>query len=147
MLKLTVGRAVLLLAMLAPCGDRAAMSRPLVSAADWTGIWRGTYVCAQGVTGLFLTVKQSETGDVAAVFRFFAVRENPGVPTGQFDMTGRPAPQGNHLRLAPGEWIAHPPRYLMVGLDGDYDEASGEYSGYVRGPGCTRFVLRRDLIS
>jgi hypothetical protein len=147
MLKLVWTRVVLLAGLATLSGDHSALSRPLISAADWTGIWRGTYVCAQGVTGLFLTVKRSETGDVTAVFHFFAVRENPGVPTGDFDMTGLTGPQGNHLRLSPKAWIMQPSLYLMVGLDGDYDEASGDYAGRVHGPGCGRFVLRRDLVS
>jgi hypothetical protein len=137
---------ILFTAMLALCAERPAVSQPLVSADDWTGIWRGTYVCGQGVTGLFLTVMRSGTSDVAAVFAFFAVPENPGVPKGEFDMMGRPGPQGNHLHLSPRAWITSPPRYLMVALDGHYDEASGEYSGSVYGPACTRFILRRDLI-
>lgn len=134
--------AVLILSAVSP-----AASRPLVSADDWTGVWRGTYVCAQGVTGLFLTVKRLEAGDVAAVFKFFAVPENPGVPSGEFDMAGTPGVEANHLDLFPRQWIRRPPNFVMVGLDGDYDEVTGGYSGEVRGPGCSRFMLRRDVVS
>jgi hypothetical protein len=135
-----------LLALGAAC---PAVSRPLASVDDWIGLWRGTYVCPQGVTGLFLTVRRSSADDVAAVFRFFAVPENPGVPTGEYEMAGQPGPQNNHLQLYPRRWIKAPPRYVMVGLDGDYDEATGEYAGRILGPGgaCTRFILRRDLVS
>jgi hypothetical protein len=146
-MRTTLTSALLLLGLLAPGGDRPALSRPLVAAADWTGVWRGTYVCARGVTGLFLTIKRSETDGLTAVFHFFAVRENPRVPTGEYDMTGTAGPQDNHLQLAPGAWIMQPPHYVTVGLDGTYDEATGDYSGQVRGPGCGRFVLRRDLTS
>ena len=138
--------ATLLAALLGFCIGAPAASRPLVSADDWVGLWRGTYVCAQGVTGLFLTVSRSGQREVTAVFKFFAVPENPGVPTGEFDMTGRLGPQGNHLRLSPDGWIARPPGYLTVELEGDYDDASGEYSGQVWGWGCTRFILRRDAV-
>jgi hypothetical protein len=129
---------------------RPAAARPLVSAEDWAGLWRGTYYCRQGVTGLFLTVRSSQTGDVTAVARFFAIPENPSVPTGEVEMAGRPAapPQINHLNLSPRGWITSPPpRYVLVGLAGDYDEATGDFSGSVLGPGCTRFILRRDLVS
>jgi hypothetical protein len=149
----------LFVTLFALCTHHSAVSRQLVSADDWTGIWRGTYVCAQGVTGLFLTVRRIGESDVTADFAFFAVPENPGVPKGEFDMTGRPGPQGNHLQLSPHAWITRPPHYLMVALDGDYDEASGEYSGRVLGPEasgeysgrvlgptCTRFILRRDVV-
>jgi hypothetical protein len=129
---------------------RPAAARPLVSTEDWSGLWRGRYFCRQGVTGLFLTIRPSETGDVTVVARFFAVPENPGVPTGEVEMAGRPAavPRFNHLDLSPRGWISPPPpRYVLVGLQGDYDEASGEFSGRVLGPGCTHFILRRDLVS
>lgn len=141
-----VARAVFI-AILALCADRPAVSRPLVAADDWTGVWRGTYVCYQGTTGLFLSIKRSGDDDVAAIFTFFAVPENPGVPSGEFEMTGRPGPQSDHLELAPGMWIIRPPGYVTVELDGDYDEASGEFSGRVIAPGCTRFILRRDQVS
>jgi hypothetical protein len=142
--------ATLLMAMLALWADRPAASRSLVSVDAWIGLWRGTYVCNQGVTGLFLTVRRSgaaDVADVAAVFRFFAIPENPGVPTGEYEMAGQPRPQNNHLQLDPRRWINAPPWYVMVGLHDDYDEATGEYSGRVLGPGCTQFILRRDLVS
>jgi hypothetical protein len=129
------------------CAGRSATARTLVSADDWTGTWRGTYVCYQGATGLFLNVKRSGDNEVAAIFSFFAVPENPGVPSGEFEMTGRPGPQGDHLQLFPSAWITRPPGYVMVELDGDYDESSGAYSGRVLAPGCTRFILRRDQVS
>src|SRR5258708_24987024 len=81
--------AALLAALLGFCIGAPATSRPLVSADDWVGLWRGTYVCAQGVTGLFLTVSRSGQREVTAVFKFFAVPGNPGLPTGQFPTYGR----------------------------------------------------------
>jgi hypothetical protein len=128
------------------CAVGPAAARPLVSVDDWIGLWRGSYVCHQGVTGIYLTVQRASDDDVTAVFKFFAVPENPGVPDGEYDMTGWPGPQDNHLQLYSHKWIKAPPGYVMVGLDGDYDEATGEYSGRVRGPGCTRFILRRDVV-
>jgi hypothetical protein len=138
--------ATLVTALLAALCAGHAVARPLVSVDDWVGLWRGTYVCYQGVTGIYLTVRRASDDDVTAIFKFFAVPENPGVPDGEYDMTGWPGPQFNHLQLYYNKWIKAPPGYLMVGLDGDYDEATGEFSGRVRGPGCTRFILRRDLV-
>jgi hypothetical protein len=140
--------SILATALLAACcAGSPAAARPLVTVDDWIGLWRGTYVCYQGVTGIYLTVQRTSDDDVAAVFKFFAVPENPGVPSGEYDMTGWPGPQMNHLQLYQHKWISAPPRgYVMVGLDGDYDEATGDFTGRVRGPGCTRFILRRDLV-
>jgi hypothetical protein len=135
----------MLIAVLALCIGRPAASRPLVSAEDWAGRWRGTYVCPQGLTGVLLNIERSEAGDVSAVFSFFAVPQNARVPSGEWDMAGRAGPQTNHLRLSPTMWIRRPPGWVMVGFDGDYDENSDTYSGSVFGlRGCTRFVLRRE---
>jgi hypothetical protein len=147
MKRITCILMILLTTVLAFGAHRPAASRPLMTADDWVGRWRGTYVCNQGVTGLQLTVRRSETGEVAAVFSFFPVPENPDVPDGAFDMSGKLGPQRNRLQLFGRMWINAPPRYLMVGLDGVYDEATGEYSGSVDGVGCTKFILRRDVVS
>jgi hypothetical protein len=138
--------AALLAVTLALCAGGPAASRPLVSTNDWTGLWRGRYVCAQGATGLILTVRKAGGGNVTAVFKFFALPENPGVPPGEFEMAGRPGPQRNHLQLFPSGWIKEPSGYVMVGLDGDYNESTGEYSGRVTHPSCSQFILHRDLV-
>jgi hypothetical protein len=62
----------LLAGPLALCGNHPAPPRPLVSAADRTGTWRGTYT-------------RSET--VTAVFHYFAVRETQEFRPEIFDMT------------------------------------------------------------
>jgi hypothetical protein len=146
MMKLIMRSAglTMLFVMLALCIDRPAVSRPLVSAEDWVGRWRGTYLCNQGLTGGVLTIERSGADGLAAVFSFFAVPGNIRVPSGTFDMTGQPGPQGNHLRLSPTKWIKRPSGYAMAVLDGDYDESSGAYSGRVILAGCTWFVLRRE---
>jgi hypothetical protein len=132
---------VLVAAVLSPGVDRPAWSA--MSADDWAGLWRGTYVCSQGVTGLNLTIRRVDDKNLTAVFSFFAVPENPGVPSGEFEMTGQVEASG-HLLLYPTEWTRETPGYVSVGLDGAQVPGSGVYRGQVDGGGCGRFLLRRD---
>jgi hypothetical protein len=124
-----------------------AMPATLATPDDWSGSWHGSYVCAQGVTGLSLAIKPSGVRSVTAIFSFYAVPQNPSVPSGEFAMTGRLREAG-HLELLGTAWRRQPSFYVMVDLDGDYDPTSGEYRGHVHGPGgCGLFHLRRDLVS
>ncbi|MBO0766866.1 MAG: hypothetical protein J2P50_20060 [Hyphomicrobiaceae bacterium] len=113
---------------------------------DWSGNWHGTYFCAQGLTGLTLSIKPSGLWSVSAIFSFYAVPHNALVPSGEFAMTGRLQREG-HLGLHATAWRTQPPGYVTVDLDGNYDAISGEYRGHVDGWGCGLFHLRRDLVS
>jgi hypothetical protein len=142
--------AILLLmlgVLLAQLGHSRAWPATLTTPDDWSGSWHGTYVCAQGVTGLTLTIKPSGLRSVTAVFSFYPVPRNPTVPSGEFTMTGDLRQRAGHLQLIADTWTKRPPNYVMVGLDGGYDTISGEYRGRVPLQGCGLFHLRRDLIS
>jgi hypothetical protein len=151
MLKLIMRRAVFGIALVGGAMPPGADSRPLSqtqsSAEDWQGVWRGRYICAQGATALTVTVKPAGARGVTAVFSFHALPENPNVPSGRFTMAGQLGPVDGHLKLVPRAWTRQPLFYVMVGLDGDYNQVSGQYTGIVDGPGCTTFVLQRDLVS
>ena len=113
-----------------------------VSTDMWyVGAWKGAYGCAQGVTGLTLTIEPAADGQVSATYEFYAAPENPGVPSGSFRMTG--TYDGGKLSLQGSEWIEQPPGYLMV----DYvsNPALGidphHLFGGVQGAGCTLFTM------
>lgn len=108
------------------------------------GRWSGQYVCAQGITDLTLTVKNTANGQIAATFNFGPSPENPGVPEGAYSMAGRYDPQDGHMVLTSKEWIDAPSGYVMVDLEG-FTRGSGLYiSGSVRGPGCGPFAIMRE---
>jgi hypothetical protein len=112
-------------------------------ASPLTGEWVGTYTCSQGLTGLTLDMTGHQNGAVDAVFMFYAVPENPGVPTGTFRMHGVYM-HGRELRLDPVEWISQPAGWHMVGLLGTISADLSTYSGYVAGStGCTTFSVTR----
>ena len=109
-----------------------------------TGQWSGTYVCAQGLMALDLSMEEADGGRTTALFHFSPDPINPHVPEGCFTMAGHFYAAGRWLILQPGEWLIRPPRYVTVGLDGLLDPLTGVISGRVTGaPGCTRFTLRR----
>ena len=120
-------------------GGAAAQDSPL------TGYWRGTYDCAQGLTGLNLTVRQFFGDSVEAVFHFYAVPQNPGVPTGCFKMSGRLDPATGEFFLESDEsrWLVQPPNYVVVNFRGMLSRDGRAMRGQVDGPGCTRFALQR----
>ncbi len=139
------GMVIAIAALLAPI---PALAASMKAAADWSGTWRGRYICAQGATGLTLTIRSSGEGLVTASFSFYPLPENGLAASGEFGMRGTvSAEDADHLRLAARGWVKRPFGYVTVDLDGRYDGRSGEYAGTVDGPGCSSFVLRRDMTS
>jgi hypothetical protein len=139
-----LGSAILIACALVSAGGNApAIAGTPSSAADWSGTWHGTYMCYQGVTGLDLTITPRDAKTVKAVFSFHAVLQNPLVPSGEFEMLGRLGPSPGRLLLRAKAWADRPPNYVTVDLDGIYDPGSAEYSGRVKGPGCTSFRVTR----
>jgi hypothetical protein len=111
-----------------------------VAASVQRQVWQGHYDCSQGATGLTLTLQIGDTGQVQALFAFYPVTTNPGVPNGCFEMRG-PLDTAGHLALAPGAWLLHPPGYVRVGLTADLSGDS--LHGTVSGPGCSDVILSR----
>lgn len=115
------------------------------SAEPWyAGEWRGKYGCSQGITGITLTVESQGGADVAATFEFYAVPENPGVPSGSYRMAG--TYENGRLLLEGVEWIEQPPGYGMVGYESNTDLGidPNRIFGTVTGAAsCNVFEMRR----
>jgi hypothetical protein len=120
-----------------------AQSPGQAEAPPLAGTWRGAYTCAQGVTGLTLTLETGPEG-VTALFDFYAVPENPQVPSGRFKMAGYYDSIARVLVLQPLEWIVQPPGYLTVGLRAHVDLEWGVMLGsMITTYSCTWVRLRR----
>lgn len=105
------------------------------------GTWTGTYTCAQGLTGLRLTINNSGGGALTATFVFYAVPSNPGVPSGSFAMTGTYSASG--LVLNQDHWINEPSGYSMVDLVAP-PPTGNTLQGTVQAVGgCTSFSVSR----
>jgi hypothetical protein len=114
------------------------------AASGLTGVWTGSYVCAQGLTELTLTISASVVSErVTAIFRFSAHATNPDVPSGSYLMRGTYV--DGVLNLKGESWLRRPGNYEMVGLTAD---VRGERPAAITGtiddaPGCTTFSVRR----
>jgi outer membrane protein OmpA-like peptidoglycan-associated protein len=108
------------------------------------GEWVGTYTCAQGLTGLTLTLSEATPGSAQALFHFYADPRNPRVPAGCFSMDGGYDPASGELTLRGGRWLLRPAGYSVVAFEGRVDAEGRHFEGVVRGPsGCTTFALAR----
>ncbi|MGE7469529.1 hypothetical protein ACQKLX_08815 [Bosea sp. NPDC003192] len=132
--------ALALMAMLAPPVRAQDASTAL------TGNWRGTYVCAQGKTGLTLTIDRQDGDTFSGVFQFYPVRENITVPEGCFTVSGRIGSRGA-VDIIGNSWIKQPAGYITVDLHGRVGRGGSSMSGTVATPGhgklCSRFDLTR----
>jgi hypothetical protein len=112
-----------------------------VTDADVAGKWVGYYDCAQGKTGLSLTMEAQPGGVVSGTFEFFPVPENPRVPTGSYKVKG--SVSGRKVALAGAEWIQQPPGYATVGLAGDVSSDGDTYAGKIQNSSCGAFSLHK----
>jgi hypothetical protein len=80
-----------------------------VDATPLSGRWVGVYSCGQGPTGLALELSGDPAGVVEGVFRFHAVSENPGLPSGAFRVRGH-LDGGRRvvLQATEADWIERP---------------------------------------
>lgn len=131
--------ALVLTAMPAPVPAQEASSALI-------GNWQGAYVCAQGKTGLTLTINRQDGHTFSGVFQFYPVRENITVPEGCFTVSGRIG-SGGAVDIIGNAWIKRPAGYITVDLHGRVERGGTNMSGTVATPGhgnlCSRFELRR----
>ncbi|MCP4563096.1 MAG: hypothetical protein GY873_33180 [Bosea sp.] len=126
-----------------------AMAQPALAQetpAALIGNWQGTYVCAQGKTGLTLTIDRQDGSRFSGVFQFYPLRENITVPEGCFTVSGR-IRGGGALDITGSKWIKRPAGYITVDLHGRVGQGGADLSGTVETPGygklCSTFELMR----
>ncbi|WP_280437784.1 hypothetical protein [Nocardia carnea] len=101
------------------------------------GEWVGSYTCAQGDTGLTLTVE--DTGRTE--FEFYSVRTNVTPESGRFEMQA--SLDGDRVEFDQVRWIEQPEGYLMVDLVVTEIE-DDTMRGNVDAAGCSTFRVSRD---
>lgn len=109
-------------------------------ATPLNGKWIGKYECGQGETGLTLTIEGQSSGNVSAVFHFYAIPENPNVPTGRYSMEG--VFTAKHLLVlnaTENAWIERPLGWGTVNIEGYVSNDFTTYSGIVIG--CKNFSV------
>lgn len=135
---LAAASLLLVIGAAAPAGAQSTPARSVL------GPWVGTYVCAQGLTGLTLSITDATPTNARALFHFYADPRNPRVPTGCFSMTGTYDPGSGRLQLKGKDWLLRPGGYRVVHFDGQVDAEGRRFSGTVSGaPACKQFDLGR----
>jgi len=113
-----------------------------------TTTWTGRYRCAQGITGITLSLEIAPDGATTGVFAFSAVPENPTVPSGSYRLRGTASrlPEGGFSVDLRGEsWIDQPQGYIMVGIQASSDLERRHLSGRITDSLCGAIdVDRRD---
>ena len=117
----------------------------IASAADrpetTQGVWEGRFVCGQRTTGLTLTI--SDVKEITARRHFYALPENPGVPSGNYELSGRFGPVLGRVDLRPSKWANRLTGYNIVALQGALKEDRQSLKGAIDAAGCGPFVLTR----
>jgi hypothetical protein len=150
MLKVTIKIAATLLLM--------SFAAAAVAATDTTGtvagVWKGQYVCGQGITGLTLSIDSSRN-QLQANFSFYPVsnsrnqsrRATTVAANGEYSLLGTYDSDIGEIVLRPNRWIRQPSGYRMAGLKGLLSKDGQTMSGSVVLAGCTQFELKRTSIS
>jgi clan AA aspartic protease (TIGR02281 family) len=107
-------------------------------------LFRGSYICTQGLTALALRILiPSTVSETSAQFSFGPSQLNPSVPEGSFSMAGHVDLSRGTMTLRPIEWIQRPEPYVMVGLEGASSDGGRTFYGHVVGEGCDSFSMLR----
>lgn len=108
------------------------------------GRWQGTYYCAQGLTGVTLTIRGDDQ-NAEALFHFYPVPANPAVPVGCYTMLGHVDTASGAINLESDEshWILRPSGYVTVNFRGRFSGGRDRIVGRVEGPACSTFIMRR----
>jgi hypothetical protein len=105
--------------------------------------FEGTYLCAQGETGVRLTFTPGADPNVLdGIFEFYPIPSNPGVSTGRFRMRGTRTLEGL-VAMRGVEWLDRPAGYEMVNVSLRPQVVDGLISGTVDGiAGCDWIRVR-----
>jgi hypothetical protein len=127
-----------LLALLAACAD-AGGGVPGVAAAPGGAVqWSGTMTCGGRPMALSLSTRDGMGSRVFATGEFGPTAQNPGAPSGAWQMEGRR--EAEVVRLLPTRWVRQPAGMQAIALEGRV--TGNRFAGEAMGSGCTAFELR-----
>ena len=112
--------------------------------SDVLGLWRGSYVCAQGETGVELTFTEAgHPGYVRGTFKFFNLPGQRNVRPGEYSVTGLYDESDRSLHIEPVAWIVKPPGYMMVGFSAELDASAHTLTGRIDDKNCSTISVER----
>lgn len=101
--------------------------------------WNGAFACKHKQIALHLVIVRGAPG-VEAIFTFTTHEK----VSGSFKATGLYEAGSRHLRLTGRDWIAHPPGFQLITLDGRLTADGRTFTGHASGgTGCTTFGVSR----
>jgi hypothetical protein len=107
------------------------------------GVWRGSYVCSQGETGVDLAFSELfDDGAVLGTFSFYNLPGQGNSASGAYTLIGQLDVGHRTIYLDPGTWIRRPPGYAPVGVAISFP-SSGEraISGTITNSGCSQISV------
>jgi hypothetical protein len=81
-----------------------------------SGIWTGSYHCAQGDTAVTVALTVEDGGAAHGTFAFGNLPGRSNVKPGKYLIEGRYDQRGGSLRMEPVGWIDKPPGYTQLGF-------------------------------
>jgi hypothetical protein len=109
-------------------------------------VWTGTYVCAQGLASVTLTIDVDPKGVATARYDFGPTPSNPTIPkTGAFILVGSLQHHDGGAftgELDARKWIVHPADYFMVPLSIASDDGV-HMRGRIHHDSCSEFQAMR----
>jgi hypothetical protein len=114
-----------------------------VARSSLLGVWRGSYVCVQGETGVELSFNElRDDGVVVGTFSFFNLPGHSNAASGEYTIIGQLDIGEQRVYLDPETWIRQPPGYIPVGLSISFPSAqTHEISGTITNPGCSQILV------
>ncbi|GIJ44193.1 hypothetical protein Val02_10790 [Virgisporangium aliadipatigenens] len=104
------------------------------------GTWVGSYRCRQGRTGITIVITPVVNGRFRATSKFYAVPDNPGVPSGETVMVG--VRSATTVMLAGERWITRPSGWTWVDMVFELSEPAPRHlEGRMADEECGAIVL------
>lgn len=110
------------------------------------GIFKGKYTCAQGETGVVLSIVTNARNRVRVIFSFYDLDGNGSVPTGIYDLDGTyKASTRTVTTRDEGRWIAQPSGYVTTGFTARLNSDGSRLAGNLHLSSCSSIVAGRLL--
>lgn len=126
-----------------PASPSSAPNLLEVARSSLLGVWRGSYVCGQGETGVELSFTElRDDGVVLGTFNFFNLPGHNNAASGEYTLIGQLDIGSQSIFLDPGTWIRQPPGYTAVGVSMSFPSPEAhEMHGIVTNPSCSQIYV------
>jgi hypothetical protein len=111
-----------------------------------TLVYRGTYVCGQGLTAMTLRIDGIGEEMQSGVMIFEPTLQSRfQFPPGAYTVQGIVDPLHGRLILTPVRWLRQPPGFIFLPMRGFSEDEGETFTGSILGGGCGAFHISRVL--